>query len=138
MTTPGLSAVAFAPLMSLPRDFTTNLLMLFRWVHLVAAITWVGLLYFFNLVNVPFMKEIDSTMKAKVIPRLMPRALWWFRWSSVVTVVAGIAYWGNIVGTDARNAGDHGGVAMASFFIIWTITWAVLYALADSWEGPVE
>ncbi len=135
MAIPGLSAVAFTSLVSLPRDFTTNLLMLFRWVHLIAAITWVGLLYFFNLVNVPFMKEIDSNTKARVIPALMPRAMWWFRWSSVVTVVAGIAYWGNIVGADARNAGVHAGVAMSSFFIIWTITWAVLYALLIPGKG---
>jgi len=134
MPVPNLT-IAFAPLVSLPRDFNTNLLMLFRWVHFVAGIIWVGLLYFFNLVNVPFMKEIDSTTKAKVIPRLLPRALWWFRWSAVVTVVAGIAYWGNIVGTDARNGGAHGGGAMASFFIIWTVTWAVLYALLIPGKG---
>ena len=39
---------------NLPTDFNTNLLMLFRWLHLIAGVTWIGLLYFFNLVNVPF------------------------------------------------------------------------------------
>ena len=80
--------------------------MLLRWVHLVAGITWVGLLYFFNLVNVPFMKELDASTKGKIMPGLMMRALWWFRWSAVVTVLAGLAYWGQIVATDARNAGQ--------------------------------
>ena len=53
---------------SLPQDTQTNFLMLLRWVHLVAGITWVGLLYFFNLVNVPLMKELDVTTKGKVLP----------------------------------------------------------------------
>ena len=44
----------------------------------------------------------------KVVPLLMPRALWWFRWSSVVTVVAGIWYWMMIVGADARNMSGDG------------------------------
>ena len=64
-----------------------------RWIHLVAGITWVGLLYFFNLVNIPFLQELDAKQRGIVVPKLMPRALWWFRWSSVVTVLVGIAYW---------------------------------------------
>jgi uncharacterized membrane protein len=135
MASTSFLAIAFSPLVSLPRDFSTNFLMLFRWIHFVAGITWVGLLYFFNLVNVPFMKEIDANTRAKVIPRLMPRALWWFRWSSVVTVVAGITYWGNIVGADAHNGGASSGTAMASFFIIWTLTWVILYALLIPGKG---
>jgi uncharacterized membrane protein len=139
MPNPDLLEIAFAPLVSLPQDFNTNLLMLFRWVHFLAGITWVGLLYFFNLVNVPFMAAIDANTRKKVVPTLMPRALWWFRWSSVVTVVAGIGYWGSIVGTDAQNAGVHGsGGAMASFFITWTVTWAILYALLIPGKGILD
>jgi hypothetical protein len=51
---------------NLPTDFQTNLLMLFRWLHFVGGITWLGLLYFFNLVNVPFMKELDPATKGKI------------------------------------------------------------------------
>lgn len=133
-----ISAISFALPVSLPRDFNTNLLMLFRWAHFVAGITWMGLLYFFNLVNVPFMKEIDPPTRSKVVPALMPRALWWFRWSSVVTVLAGIAYWGTIVTGDARNGGASSGMAMASFFIIWTITWGILYALLIPGRGILD
>jgi uncharacterized membrane protein len=133
-----ISGISFAPLVSLPRDFSTNLLMLFRWAHFVAGITWMGLLYFFNLVNVPFMKEIDTATRSKVMPLLMPRALWWFRWSSVVTVLAGIAYWGVIVAEDARNGGASSGMAMASFFIIWTVTWGILYALLIPGKGILD
>src|ERR1700681_3782196 len=60
---------------NLPTDFQINLLMLFRWLHFVGGITWLGLLYFFNLVNVPFMKDLDASTKGKVLPSLMSRAL---------------------------------------------------------------
>src|SRR5260370_32576578 len=62
---------------SLPTDFQTNLLMLFRWLHFVGGITCLGLLYFFNLVSVAFMKEHDPATIGKVLPSLMSRALWW-------------------------------------------------------------
>jgi uncharacterized membrane protein len=74
-------------------DAHTNAMLFLRWVHFLAGITWIGLLYFFNLVNVPFMKEIDGATKGKVVPALMPRALWWFRWGAVVTVLVGVLYY---------------------------------------------
>src|SRR5947209_18377430 len=94
----------FGPQINFPQDFNTNFLMLVRWIHLLAGITWIGLLFFFNLVNVPLMKELDATTKGKVIPLLMTRALWWFRMSAVLTVLAGIVYWENIVVADVHNA----------------------------------
>jgi uncharacterized membrane protein len=123
---------------SFPSDFKTNLLMLFRWIHFIAGITWVGLLYFFNLVNVPFMKELDPASKGKVLPPLMSRALWWFRVSAVVTVLMGFAYWQSIVASDARNGGGSVGGATMSFFLLWTITWAVMYALLIPGKGVLD
>src|ERR1700730_11268932 len=122
-------ATFLGPQINFPSDFNTNFLMLVRWIHFLAGITWIGLLYFFNLVNVPLMKELDPATKGKVLPGLMTRALWWFRWSAVVTVLAGLAYWGQIVATDARNAGAAPTMALASFLLIWTATWGILYAL---------
>ena len=98
-----LLALLTAPQIDLPGGEQAVLIVL-RWIHFVAGITWVGLLYFFNLVNVPFLQELDAKQRGVVVPKLMPRALWWFRWSSVVTVLVGIAYWNHIVATDARNA----------------------------------
>lgn len=123
---------------SLPSDFNTNLLMAFRWIHFFAGVTWIGLLYFFNLVNVPFMKELDATTKGKILPALMSRALYWFRWGSVLTVLMGLGYWGNIVGTDAGNAGATSGTAMASFFLIWTVTWALMYVCVIPQKGVLD
>jgi uncharacterized membrane protein len=93
------------------------------------------LLYFFNLVNVPFQKELNAATKGKVVPALMPRALWWFRMTAVITVLAGLIYFGNIVGTDARNAGASSGSVMGSFFVIWTIVWGILYAVLIPGKG---
>jgi len=123
---------------ALPRDFQTNFLMLLRWIHFVAGITWIGLLYFFNLVNVPLMKELDPAISARVMPNLMLRALWWFRISAVVTVLAGLIYWGSIVASDANNGGSTSGTAMASFFLIWTITWGILYGLLLPGKGLLD
>ena len=78
----------FAPQINIPPDFNTNFLMLVRWIHFVAGITWIGLLFFFNLVNVPLMKELDPATKGKVMPPLMTRALLWFRMSAALTVLA--------------------------------------------------
>ena len=123
---------------SFPTDFNTNLLMLFRWLHFIGGVTWLGLLYFFNLDNVPFMKELDPPTKGKVLPGLMSRALWWFRWSAVLTVLAGLAYWGNIVASDARNGGASSGGPMGSFFLIWTVAWALMYACTIPGKGTLD
>ncbi len=110
---------------SIPQSGATTALILLRWIHFLAGITWVGLLYFFVLVNTPFQQQLDAPTRAKVVPLLMPRALWWFRWASVVTVLAGIAYWMNIVASDAHNANASPGRAIWSFFVLWTAAFAV-------------
>jgi uncharacterized membrane protein len=112
--------------------------MMFRWVHFVAGITWVGLLYFFNLVNTPFMKSLDPATRGKIFPKLMTRALWWFRWASVVTVVMGLGYWSEIIGSDARNGGGSAGMVFGSFFAIWTIAWVLMYACVIPGKGPLD
>lgn len=63
---------------------------LFRWIHVVAGIVWIGHLYFFNWVNGPFAATIDGDTKKKVVPELMPRALFWFRWGALYTWVSGV------------------------------------------------
>src|SRR3989442_12052301 len=63
---------------------------LFRWIHIVAGIIWIGLLYFFNFVNGPFAATMDGPTKQKVVPELMPRALFWFRWGAAWTWVTGV------------------------------------------------
>src|SRR5262245_30660485 len=63
---------------------------LFRWIHVVAGITWIGHLYFFNWVNAHFAATMDGDTKKKVVPELMPRALYWFRWGAAFTWLTGL------------------------------------------------
>jgi uncharacterized membrane protein len=107
--------------------------MLLRWVHLVAGVAWIGLLYFFNLVSIPLFRELDVPARTQLFSPLMSRALFWFRYAAMLTVIAGIWYWMMIVGADVRNARAlqpgqtfSGGVAIGTFFMIWTLTWWLL------------
>ena len=63
---------------------------LFRWIHIVAGITWIGLLYFFNWVNSAFAPTMDGETKKKVVPELLPRTLFWFRWGAAYTWISGV------------------------------------------------
>src|SRR3989442_9237793 len=63
---------------------------LFRWIHIVAGILWIGLLYFFNFVNAGFAATMDGPTKQKVVPELMLRALYWFRWGAAWTWGTGV------------------------------------------------
>jgi uncharacterized membrane protein len=125
-----------------PGGTVATTLIAVRWVHLVAGITWVGLLYFFNLVSIPFFRQLDPSLRAKVMPGLMSRALFWFRWAAVATVLAGIWYWMTIVASDARNAGVSPGTAIWSFFALWSVAFfiymGVMMAPSDVLHrGPV-
>ncbi len=68
----------------------TNTEFVFRWIHVVAGIAWIGHLYFFNFVNAHLVKTYDADSKKKVVPELMPRALYWFRWGAMYTWISGI------------------------------------------------
>ena len=71
-------------------DFYSNFHLVVRWLHVIAGITWIGHLYFFNYVNVPLQAALDDATKKVVNPQLMPRALWWFRWGAMITFFAGL------------------------------------------------
>jgi uncharacterized membrane protein len=64
--------------------------LLFRWIHVVAGVMWIGHLWFFNFVNAQVAKTYDADSKKKIVPEIMPRALFWFRWGAVFTWVTGI------------------------------------------------
>src|SRR6266699_1425662 len=75
---------------------------LLRWLHFLAGITWIGLLYCFNFVQGPFFAEADAATKSQATQKLVPRALWWFRWSAAVTFLSGALIIGKRLG-DARG-----------------------------------
>lgn len=107
---------------------------IFRWIHIVAGIIWIGLLYFFNFVNGPFAATMDGGTKQKVVPELMPRALFWFRWGALWTWVTGLlllllVFWHTRLLFEA----DRGTFLSGTIMVLVTLFAAVLYdALANS------
>jgi len=102
-----------------------------RWGHFVGGITWIGMLYFFNLVNVNFMKALDGPTKKIVVPELMPKALWYFRWGAVVTVIAGLGYYAmyilraDVINANAAGAGASLGLILLIWLVIGCVAWAI-------------
>ena len=63
---------------------------LVRWGHFLAGITWIGLLYYFNFVQTEYFKEADPSARTDAFTKLVPRALWWFRWGAMFTFLTGV------------------------------------------------
>ena len=63
---------------------------LLRWIHLLAGITWIGILYYFNFINAHVTAALQPATRREVIPQLMPRALWWFRYGALFTFLSGL------------------------------------------------
>lgn len=102
---------------------------LFRWIHVVASIIWIGHLYFFNWVNSQFEPMLDAETKKKVIPELRPRALYWFRWGAAFTWVTGVflllvVFYHGGAALDDPSAGFSAG---ALLMIVITFTAVFLY-----------
>ncbi|HXG64781.1 MAG TPA: urate hydroxylase PuuD [Blastocatellia bacterium] len=107
--------------------------MILRWLHFIAGIVWIGHLYFFNLVNVNLMKALDGPTKGKVIPQLMPRALWWFRWGALWTVLVGLTYYAMyILAPDKNNANNLGGANANVWviFFVWLLLPIITFAIS--------
>jgi len=108
---------------------------IFRWVHVVAGVMWIGHLWFFNFVNGQVAKTYDPDSRKKVVPELMPRALYWFRWGAAYTWVTGILllfllYWfGGLMGE--KNMGPHaaGGIGLVLIivgFVVYDLLWKAI------------
>lgn len=121
--------IAFTTAWVMPTHTGTEAVaLILRWFHFIAGITWIGLLYFFNLVNVPFMKQVDAALKPKIFQYLTLPALNWFRWSALATVFFGFWYWAQMyVGPDADRMGVSPGSTFGLFWLVWIAAWAILY-----------
>lgn len=112
---------------------TELLNILFRWFHVAAGILWIGLLYFFNFVNANFAKTLDADTKKKVVPELMPRALYFFRWAAMVTFILGlillyINYLGPTASASFTTARGHW-ISLGALFgtIMWFNVWFIIW-----------
>lgn len=75
-----------------------------RYLHVVVGITWIGLLYYFNFVQVPAFAEMEAAARNNAIDKLASRALWWFRWGAVATVLTGLLILGFQRGPDGTGS----------------------------------
>ena len=105
--------------------------MLLRFLHFLFGIMWIGLLYYFNFVQTPFFGETDPAVRSGAIQKLVPRALWWFRWGAMGTVLFGLLYllmwWGmrlNFAMTSWTVAIFTGGLMG---LIMWANVWFVIW-----------
>jgi uncharacterized membrane protein len=74
---------------------------IFRWAHVIAAVMWMGLLWFFNFIQTPAYAEMDPAARNQALDKLTWRALWWFRWAAAATVAFGLLLL--MVGSMAKN-----------------------------------
>jgi uncharacterized membrane protein len=132
----GSFLLQWQPHVRFPENPAANELMAMRWLHIVFGIIWIGLLYFFNFVKFPLMKALEPGVRVKVYPALMSRAMGWFRWSSVVTVLMGLSYFFRLLATDAHNAGNPG--LVWRWFGWWWLVWLVAYALIYALQLPMK
>lgn len=121
--------------------FSENALaFLSRWIHLLAGVTWIGLLYYFNFIQGEYFKAADGAAKTNVIRLLVPRALWWFRWAAMFTFLSGIylIYIKHLSGMGIM-IGAVLGIIM--FLNVWLIIWPnqkIVIASADQVAGGGE
>jgi uncharacterized membrane protein len=118
-------------------DIETTLQAIFRWFHIVAGITWIGHLYFFNFVNLPFQGGLEKELKPKVNPPLILRALYFFRWGAMWTFLFGIALFALIYWPRGGNLFNEGGgmsergmwvlfgglLGTIMWFNVWFVIW---------------
>ena len=114
---------------------------LFRWIHVFAGVTWIGILYYFNFVQTEFFKETDAATKSAVISKLVPRALWWFRYGALLTFISGLALAGFLA--NAVNFYIIIGMLMGTlmFLNVWLIIWPaqkIVIASTDAVIGGGE
>lgn len=106
----------------------------FRWLHILAGITWIGLLYYFNFVQVPALAEYGDEGKARnlTLDKVARRALWWFRWSALSTFVTGILitiltkdYFKNGFGKSGSGLAISTGMLLGTIMMlnVWGVIW---------------
>ena len=119
----------------------------FRWLHVLSGVMWIGLLWYFNFVQIPSMPKIPDDQKPAVTKVIAPEALFWFRWGAMATIVTGLilAYNNGYIG-DAIALGITNGVAKHTAIgigmwlgaIMWFNVWFVIWPNQKKALGMIE
>lgn len=105
-----------------------------RWLHILAGITWIGFLYWFNLVNVNFQKNLEADLKPKVNPKLILPTLWFFRWGAVVTWLTGFIYYVSILHGETISGAW---TPLFTWILVVGVTYAIIFFITQP-EGPTS
>ncbi|NOR72862.1 MAG: hypothetical protein GQ467_03215 [Mariprofundaceae bacterium] len=98
---------------------------LVRFAHILTGITWIGLLYYFNFVQVPSLGGVTAETKADIFKEgsIVRRALWWFRWGAMFTLIFGLVLYGNLTGADGWDIRIGAAFGIIMWFNVWFIIW---------------
>jgi uncharacterized membrane protein len=126
-----------------------------RWMHFFFGIVWLGHLYFFNFVQTNYEKALSPEQKKAVVPQVRGRALWWFRWGAMITLITGLLYliYEQLIASDLGFRDWFGtsrgrwitfgaGLGMVMWFNVWFVIWprqqVILGAISGAREKPAD
>ena len=125
----------------------------FRWLHVISGVMWIGLLWYFNFVQIPSMPKIPDDQKPAIGKVIAPEALFWFRWGAMATIVTGfiVAHMNGYL-LDAYTLGAMTGFAVPKniaigigmwlgtimWFNVWFVIWPNQKIALGIVEGPAE
>ena len=103
-----------------------------RWGHYLSGVTWIGLLYYFNFVQVPAFAAFEAGPRTAAIRTIVPRALWWFRWGAVLTLLTGLsvlAFQERLTDMDfwKTPAGMSIGTGILLAFVMFLNVWGIIW-----------
>ncbi|MBF97138.1 MAG: hypothetical protein CFH34_00469 [Alphaproteobacteria bacterium MarineAlpha9_Bin4] len=143
-----LTLCFFGYYFSLGNDFDVYFLqVIFRYIHVFAGIVWIGLLYYFNFVQIPNMPKIPDEQKPAIGKVIAPAALWYFRWGAMITLISGIilahlngyllsALQLGINESNPKNTAI--GIGMWLAIIMWFNVWFVIWPNQKKALGIIE
>ena len=119
----------------------------FRWLHVLSGVMWIGLLWYFNFVQIPNMPNIPDDQKPAIGKVIAPAALWWFRWGAMATIVTGLilammnGYLFDALAfglTDGVPKHTMIGIGMWMGIVMWANVWFVIWPNQKKALGMVE
>jgi uncharacterized membrane protein len=127
-----------------------------RWTHILFGIIWLGHLYFFNFVQANYEKSLSPDVKKAIVPEIRGRALWWFRWGAMITMVSGLLYliYEQLIVPGSRSFAGWLSyspdrwitfgmtLGMVMWFNVWFVIWprqrVILESLSGAREKPAD
>ncbi len=113
-----------------------------RYIHVLSGVMWIGLLWYFNFIQIPTMPEIPDEMKPAIGKHIAPKALFWFRWGAMFTLISGVVLAhanGYLIESLTLSAGSRSiGIGMWLAIIMWFNVWFIIWPNQKIALGIVE